>query len=55
MLQVFVLNKDSEPFETAEITQWRHAREVNKPADLLTQPASMKQLKDHPIQGPQSS
>ena len=55
MLQVFVLNKDSEIFETVEVTQWRHALEVNKPADLLTQPASMKQFKDQPSQGPQSS
>ena len=55
MLQVFLLNRDTKTFETAEVTQWRHASEVNKPADLLTQPASMKQLEDHPIQGPQSS
>ena len=55
LLQVFVLNRDTETFESAEVTQWRHAREVNKSADLLTQPASIKQLKDHPSQGPQSS
>ena len=55
MLQDFVLNRDTKTFETAEVTQWQHAREVNKPADLLTQPDSMKQLKDHPSQGPQSS
>ena len=43
--QIFVANRVAEILDTTDVSQWKHVRGINKPADIGTRAISIEELK----------